>query len=292
MQVRHWQNDRQLFGHTLKVTENNALAENIYGLVLSKEGRFREAEPHLSKAVQICPASFDARNNLGKVFLKQGKSNEAIECFNELIKRKQDSAEVYYNLALVSGMQKKYDDAIKYLTTVLKLDPKYPDAHNKMGAALLAMEKTNEAIAYLNKALRIDTEQANVYLNLGIAYEKLGEYEPAIQNWTKALELKPDNTDVLNNLAWLLATTGDVSTQDADRAIKFAQCACELTGYEKAGPLDTLAAAYAAGGRFDDAKATAEKALNAAKAAGQEDLARKIEGRLELYQEGQPYRRK
>ncbi len=34
MQVRHWQNTLTLFDYTLKVTENNALAENSYGCAL------------------------------------------------------------------------------------------------------------------------------------------------------------------------------------------------------------------------------------------------------------------
>ena len=54
--------------------------------------------------------------------------------------------------------------------------------------------------------------------------------------------------------------------------------------------LDTLAVAYAAADRFDEAKATAEKALNIAKSSGKEDLAGKIQKRIKLYEAGQPYR--
>jgi tetratricopeptide (TPR) repeat protein len=292
MQVRHWQNDIQLFGHTLEVTENNASAEYDYGWALLDEGRDGEAVQHLRKAVQINPSASMARKDLGKVLLKQGKLNEAIECFNELTKCKQDSAEAYYYLAVASGMQKKYDDAIKYLTSVLKLDPKYPDAHYKMGIALLAMGKPNEAVVYLNEALRIDANQPDVYIDLGTAYSQLDKYEPAIQNWTKAAELKPNSAEVLNNLAWLLATAGDVSAQDADRTIELAQRACELTGYKEPVPLDTLAAAYAAAGRFDDAVTTANKAVDAAKAMGRESIVGEIQERIELYQTGQRYRQK
>jgi len=289
MQVRHWQNNRTLFEHTLSVTRDNDIAEYGYGCALSEEGRLSEAVLHLSKAVQIYPENSDARKSLGMIFLKQGKHNEATACFNELIKRKPDSAEGYYSMGLVLGMQKKYDDAAKYLAKALELNPKYPDAHNKMGAALLVMRKTDEALVYLNEALRISANDAEVYINLGTAYNQLGNYELAIQNWNRALELKPDSAEVLNNLAWLYATVGDSSVQDANKAIELAERACELTGHKKAEFLDTLAAAYAAGGRFDEAKATAEKALDAAKAAKQEDLAGRIENRLQLYQEGRRY---
>jgi tetratricopeptide (TPR) repeat protein len=289
MQVRLWKNDMTLFEHTLKVTINNSIAENCYGYALVEEGRLNEAVLHLSNALRINPAYTDARNNLGKILLKQGKLNEAIACFNELIKRGKETAEVHYSLALTLGMQRKYDDAIKHLTAVIKLDPKFPDAHNKIGSALLATGKTEEAITYLNEALRINADQVEVYINLGKAYSQLGKYEPAIQNWTKAVELKPNNTDALNNLAWVLATIDEAWVEDANRAIEYAERACELTGYKEPVFMDTLGAAYAAGGRFEDAVRTAQQAIDAAKAGGREDLAGEIDNRIKLYQAGKRY---
>jgi len=289
MQVRHWQNSMTLFEYTLKVSENNALAENSYGCALLEAGRVDEAVLHLSKAVRISPIFSDARNNLGKVFLKHGKLNEAIACFNELIKRKQDSAEVYYHLAMALSMQKKYDDAIKCLAKVLMLNPEYPGAHRKIGAVLLATGKIDEAIPHLNEALPTSTDQAQVYAELGAAYNQLGKYKPAIQNWTKAAELEPNSTGVLNNLAWLLATVNDASVRDADKAVKFALRACELTEHKNPVILDTLAAAYAAAGRFNDAIATAEQAINIVKASGRNDIINEIQNRVELYKAGRAY---
>jgi spermidine synthase len=128
-----------------------------------------------------------------------------------------------------------------------------------------------------------------VYANLGLAYNKLGKYEQALRNWTRAAELNPNSTEVLNNLAWLLATAGDVSAQDANRAIELAERACELTRHKEPGPLDTLAAAYAAAGRFDDAVTTAQRAIDGVKATGQEKLAGEIQKRIELYKAGHRY---
>jgi tetratricopeptide (TPR) repeat protein len=292
MQVRLWQNDMTLFEHTLKVTRNNSIAENCYGYALVEEGRLNEAVLHLNNALRINPAYTDARKNLANILLKQGKLNEAIACFNELIKRGKETAEVHYFLALALGMQKKYDESIKHLTEVLRQDPKFPDAHNKMGAALLATGRTDEAITYLNEALRINADQVEAYINLGKAYSQLGKYERAIENWTKAVELKPDNTDALNNLAWEMATIDDASVEDANRAIEFAKRACELTGYKEPMFMDTLGAAYAAGGSFEDAVRTAQQAIDAAKAGGREDLAGEIKNRMELYKTGQRYRQK
>jgi Flp pilus assembly protein TadD len=291
MQVRHWQNSIELFGHALKATSNSYVAEFGYGCEMFKSGRLAEAELHLGNAVRIDPTNLEARRNLGIALMTQGKLDEAIDRFNEILKSN-NSARVHYYLAIALCRKGNFDEAIKHLFTVLTLDPKHPDAHNKMGIALLATGKPNEAIKYFNEALRETPNQAEIYEYLGQAYKQLGRYGPAVQNWTKVVELKPNNAKVLNILAWLLATVDDVSVRDANRAVELAQRVCELTGYKAPSALDTLAAAYAAGGRFTDAKATAEKALEAAKGAKQEDLAGKIERRLRLYEAGLPYRQK
>ena len=265
---------------------------NKLGWAYEQKGNLALAEANYRKALEIEPDYEIARHNLGNVLLKQGKLDEAVVCFNELLRQKKDSVGVHYRLAVVLCIQGKYDDAIKHFARVLELNPKYPNAHKRMGEVLAAAGRMDEAVAHLNAALQTSTNQSEVYAKLGAAYMQLSKYELAIQNLTKAIELKPDGVEALNNMAWLLATVGDVSIQDANRAIEFAERACELTGYKNPESLDTLAAAYAAAGRFNDAVTTAQQAVDAAKAGGQEDLSGEIQDRIKLYQVGQPYRQK
>ncbi len=91
---------------------------------------------------------------------------------------------------------------------------------------------------------------------------------------------------------YVIFAAGDTSIQDVSRAVEYAQRACKLTGYKEAAFLDTLAVAYAAVGRFKDAIATAEQAINIAKAQKREILVSEIQGRLDLYRAGKPYRQK
>jgi tetratricopeptide (TPR) repeat protein len=291
-QAGYWRNSMTLFEHALKVTKNNDVAEKGYGSALFEAGRLDEAVVHLSNALRIQPGYFAAGNDLGKVYLKQGKLNEAVSCFNELLKRKKNPPELYYNLGLALSMQKKYDEAAKFLAKTLEMDPKYPDASNRMGTVLLAAGKNTEAIKHLNVALRITPNEPGIYEKLGNAYAQSGDYDQAIRNWSKAVELKPNNAETLNNLAWLLATAENTSAQDANQAIGLARRACELTKDEKADRLDTLAAAYAAAGRFEEAVKTAKQAVDMAKAEGKEEQVGEIQNRMELYKAGQKYLQK
>jgi tetratricopeptide (TPR) repeat protein len=186
----------------------------------------------------------------------------------------------------------RYNEAVPYLANALRISPAYSNARNDLGMVFLKQGKLNEAIACFDELIKQKQDSPKVYVNLAIAYSQQGKYDLAMQNCAKAEQLKPNETEPLNNMAWLFATIGDASVQDANKAIGYARRACELTANNNADNLDTLAVAYAAAGKFNDAIMTAEKALNIAKAAGQENTAREIQNRLELYKAGKPYREK
>jgi tetratricopeptide (TPR) repeat protein len=260
-------------------------------MTLGAQGKYGDAVKHFATALSLDPNYPDARYRMGLALTATNRPNEAIACFNEVLRQNGDFADAHYNLAIALGKQKKYDEAIEHFAKVLELNPMYPEAHNKIGFALQLAGRPDEAIKYLNEGLKI-TKGQETYANLGSAYIQVGKYDLAIKNLTKAIELKPDNIDVLNKLAWLFGAVDNTSIHNAQKAVEFAQQGCELTSYMNPMLLDTLGVAYAAAGKFDEAKATAEKALSIAKETGRENLAGEIEKRIKLYEAGQPYRQK
>jgi tetratricopeptide (TPR) repeat protein len=209
-------------------------------------------------------------NNYGSALLEAGRLDEAFLHLNKALSIIPELGEAEENMGKVYLKQGKFNEAILCFKRVLEL----------------------EAITHFNYVLQTKEISAEAYANLGSAYIQVGKYDLAIQNLTKSIELKPDNIDVLNKLAWLFAAVDDASIHNAQKAVEFAQRGCELTSYNDPMLLDTLAVAYAATGRFDEAKATAEKALNIAKEAGRENLAVEIQERIKLYQANQQYRQK
>ena len=101
-----------------------------------------------------------------------------------------------------------------------------------------------------------------------------------------ALRLAPDDLRTLNNLAWLWATCPKDELRDGPRALEFARKACEQTGWEQPGYLDTLAVACAECGQFDEAVRWQAKAVELATQAEKADY----QSRLDLYKAGRPYR--
>jgi Flp pilus assembly protein TadD len=111
----------------------------------------------------------------------------------------------------------------------------------------------------------------------------------AIGHYREALRLRPDWPEALNNLAWLLATHSQAEWRNGAEAVRLAERACALTGYQKAMFVGTLAAACAEAGRFAEAVKTAERAHALATAANENDLADTNQKLLERYRQGKPY---
>jgi nicotinamide riboside transporter PnuC len=161
--------------------------------------------------------------------------------------------------------------------------------HANYGVVLRRNGRLQEAIKHSAMALQISPKNYRPLNNLALSYYMLGKVDQAIFRWNKALEFNPDWVAVLNGLSWALATTDDKEFRNPVDAVKFAERACELTGYQNASVMDTLAAAYAAAGRFQEAIETAGKAVNLAASMGNEKAVEEILRRLELYKARQPY---
>lgn len=91
-------------------------------------------------------------------------------------------------------------------------------------------------------------------------------------------------------IAWLLAVYKTSKSYNPQEAIQFGQWACGLTKYNNPATLHTLAAAYAAAGRYADAVSSAEKALRLIQPLpGQEQMTKDIRDSLQMYKERRPY---
>ena len=159
---------------------------------------------------------------------------------------------------------------------------------NNLGTVLHTRGKVEAAIFHYNEALRIQPKYAYTHFNLGLALNSQGKMEQAILHFREAVRLQPDNALFLEKLAQVLATAADPKFSDGPGAVPLAEKANRLTKFSQPEMMETLAAAYAAAGRFPEAIQASRKALELARRSGKSDLAKKIEARMVLYQKGLP----
>jgi len=236
--------------------------ESYYKLanLYAGQGENEKAEELYRKVISLNPNHKESFNNLGNTFLRQGKDREAMDCFRRALAI--DPNYVLARRSLDRLYQMKLDEAIAGYENKLKANPQDFETHNKLGGLLVSKGQLAQAISY---------------------------YRQAISHYRQAVAIDPNYAEGYNNLAWILASTGDPNLQNAQEAVVLAERAMELTGGKNGSFLDTLSVAYAAAGQFDQALATAQKALEQARQGHDEQLAREIQGRMELFTQKKPY---
>jgi Zn-dependent protease/Tfp pilus assembly protein PilF len=144
------------------------------------------------------------------------------------------------------------------------------------------------AVLEFNEAISLFPGQAFIHVNRGLSYACQGDYARAEEDYLEAIRLDPTLAQALNNLAWLRATALDPRFRDGRDALELAHRACELGSWKEPNHLGTLAAAYAESGDFAAAVTWQKKALEDQDSCKEQDKKGRV--RIQLYQEGKPYR--
>jgi tetratricopeptide (TPR) repeat protein len=134
-------------------------------------------------------------------------------------------------------------------------------AYTEIGIELARKQQPDSAQEALQTALEVQDDHWNALAALASLYGQQQAQGQAIATYERMLQVRPRDLMTANNLAWLLATSPDPSLRDPQRAVRLAETVCEATRYRLASALDTLAAAYAAANRLDDAIRVARQAL-------------------------------
>ncbi len=193
-------------------------------------------------------------------------------------------------LGNVLAKEGRHGEAVEHFERSLAANPNRPQTHIALGNAYLNLGQVERAKPHLEKAAALKPDFSEAFAQLGLAHALAGDGRRAVEAYRRALELEPRQPTALNNLAWILATAKDDALRDGAEAVALAEAACALTDRQNAGRLDTLAAALAEAGRFDEAIAVAEEGLALANAQNLPDRAAKLKTRLTAYRSGQPIR--
>jgi Flp pilus assembly protein TadD len=204
---------------------------------------------------------------------------------------RQEFADYYthYRAGTFHEQRHQYAQAIEDFHKALKEEPRHAESLYLLASCLARMDREEEAIRYAREAAALMPNSATIHGLLGALLSHTGQYGQALVHLQAAYAANPGDVSIANNLAWVLATCPLSILRDGHRAVQLAEWACKATAYKSPPLLDTLAAAYAEAGQFDQAVRTTLQAIEIVRNNPKASTAT-LESRLELYKAGKPYR--
>jgi tetratricopeptide (TPR) repeat protein len=257
---------------------------------LATRGKNEEALIHFEEAARLKPENAIYQNDLAVALVALGKRAEAMPHYLRAVQLEPSNAKYQNNFATALVRAGDPAAAEQHYRAAIKNDPTFAESHSNLGALLFIRQQFSEAAAQYSDAIRLNPTNAGIRFNAALAFLKVHRTDEALAQFNEASRLRPDWAEPLNAEAWTLATSNDEKVRNGAEAVKLAEKAAEISSRQVPAILNTLAAAYAEVGRFDDAIATATQAVELAKHANQTNLVAKIERALTLYKAHTPLR--
>lgn len=259
---------------------------NRRGQLRAEAGEQELADADFQSAIEFHSRNWRALHNRGVSFAQAGSFAEAFDDFNAVIQINPKYAKAYANRATLYVQAKDLDSAVADYERAIEQDEKFATARVGLGRVCHMLGRWDEAIAHFSAAIEIEPQRPDIICSRGDLHADMGNYGQALADYSQTIEIDPEFGHAYRNGAWLLATCPDESFRDPTNAVLGAEQALEYSYGERHVALDTLAAALASNGRFDEAIATITQAVDLAP----EQTKFTYLSRMQLYQEQKPFR--
>jgi tetratricopeptide (TPR) repeat protein len=235
-----------LWRHALELGPNDSRVHNDMGVALAATGNTTEAIEEYKKSLALNTESSQTHNNLGSVLAEAGHADEALAEVEKAIQLNPDNGAAHINRGhLLEVMGGHRDEAIAELLKGIDLAPKNSDGHNIYGVILARTGRSDEAIAELQKAVELAPRSPECHFNLGRAYAAASRFSDALPQF---------------------------------------EAAAQITNSQEPAILQMLAAMYSETGKYSQAIATAQTALDLASKRNDQELATALRGNINHYE--------
>ncbi|MGI9086339.1 MAG: tetratricopeptide repeat protein [Chthoniobacterales bacterium] len=251
-----------------------------------REGKLDLAITLFGEVIKANPKNAMSYNNRAVAYRQNKNYIAALADLNQAIQR-ESSWVFWYNRGVTFAESGDQPSAIADFTRALKA---HPPGNRIRTDCLIArahcyfdQEKTAPAMTDLNAAIKLGVKEPDAYVLRGILHKIAHGYPQSLADYEKAIALDPENARSYDVAAYLLSAGPSPKYRDGAKAVRYATKACELTHWQSSQEIETLAAAYAESGKFDDA-------IKFTKQADALDPKATDSKRLALYEQRQPFR--
>ncbi|MEM6965555.1 MAG: tetratricopeptide repeat protein [Bacteroidota bacterium] len=207
----------------------SALAYDLKGVILKKQGKFEDALDAFNKAIELDPKFGIAWYNLGLMEQSLGNYEKAKEHLDRSIELQKDLTKAYFDRAVLLKKMGKEKNALKdYNSVINEKGTSYMEAYLNRGLTRKMLGDYTGALADLNRVIKELPEDAELRKNRGNLHLLFGLNRKAIDDYTRAIELDGNYAEAYYNraLAFFLIYDKISGCADLDSSIDL--------GYEKA----------------------------------------------------------
>ena len=263
---------------------------SLMGRAQYELGRFLKAEGAYRKSLRARPDDTDRMTALGDAQRRQGRPDDALTTYRRALSIDGSNGKLHSRAGLMLAQRGELEAALSRFRRHTDLEPDSPSAHCNVGNALMGLRRPREAEVAFRGALEIDAACGQAHATLWRALHMADRRREAVDALRTAHVALPQVGFDLE-LAWQIAIWDGATTAETREAVQLARAVLDRSTAPRV--LDVFAAALAATREFDDAEATAMRAISqmsldpeALSAVTREA----IQSRAKLYRARKPYR--
>ncbi|MFQ3650780.1 MAG: tetratricopeptide repeat protein [Gemmataceae bacterium] len=295
------------YTEVLRLTPEDARAHSNRGVLLAQRGEWERALADLDRALELQPQAARVWMHRGKVHrnlqdtqkaladfsraleldaslvsaryeraLLQDDPQAALADYNALLQHEPNHLGARLNRAVLLAEAGQIEAALQDLEVVLEHEPSQPLARFHRARLRISQGQWQAARDDLDAVLANDPTDVDALILRGQVRLHLGDSHGAKADNETAAAFAPEDPRIANNLAWLAVLSGD----DPQTALASAQRA--FNAQDNLASRDTLAAALALVGRFDEALALLEPVV-------QQSNNHHLAARLDAYRVGRSW---
>lgn len=277
----------ELYEEILEANEADGEAHFRLAGSLLVLGDAERGEAHLRRTIALDPEHPGAHFALAMFLAREGRRAEGVRHLERAADLAPKNVAWRLQRAQMRAASGNTAGAIEELERIVAQDPGMVEARRMLSALLIGAGRAEDAAAQLQALVALTPDDLQARFNFGLMLFETGRYADARRALDETLGRFPGDVATRHLLARLLAVSPEEAVRDGARAVELAQSVVDEQ--PALDHLETLAMAMAEAGRFEDAVAWQERALERERAEAGGNSAQRRD-RLALYRASQPLR--
>lgn len=185
---------------TFYLNYHTPLGEMDRGDLAQKQGQYRQAIDHYTRALGIDPKCDAAYRQRAACLINLKKLDEALADLDRALRLDSSQAILHSVKAEILVELKRDEEALAALNAGLELDPRQADALSLRGQIRLGVKDFAGAAEDYTNAIDLGTKAKPARFNRGLCWWHLGQYAKAVEDASAYLRTEPDNAADVHEL--------------------------------------------------------------------------------------------